>query len=203
MRIPHLISVVICMVGLLVLQNCGPKGDGCEEHEPVHSYYKISDTDKSKIPFTGADTLVYISTDGDTATLYGQGRNEFTEKVAEKWNPDPACSQYDYRYFENIEFTFKGNNASLNSIFIDFNAAYTLDQANADVVIGSVMYHTYFKALNHPLNYIDTVKINSNTYKGMMIYEGYGENDFLPCIYNYQYGFLKITTLNKVWLRKI
>lgn len=200
MRLSRLIPVAICMVGMLLLQNCGPKGDGCEEHEPVHSYYKISEADKDKIPFTGTDTLVYISTDGETAILYGQGKKAFNEKVAEKWDPDPGCSTYDYNYFQNIEFTYRGSHPDLNYIFIDFNASvYGPAQTEADITIGEVRYSTYFGRIHNSSNYIDSVNIKSITYQGRKIF---GDAN-LPCVYNYQFGFLQITTSNKVWLKQL
>jgi hypothetical protein len=203
MRIFRLMPVAFCVIGMFVLQNCGPKGDGCEEHEPVNTYYNISAADKSKIPFTGTDTLVYISTDGDTAVLYGQGKSAFTEKVAQKWDPDPGCSTYDYNFFENIEFVYKGNHPDLNFIHVDINASvYAPKKTNADIIIGTLLYQTYLASLNYTPDYVDSVVINSKSYKGLMIYEGYGETHFFPYIYHYQYGLLKITT-SKVWLKKI
>jgi hypothetical protein len=195
-----LLPVAFCLIGMFALQNCGPKGDGCEEHETVNKYYNISADDKSKIRFTGTDTLVYISTDGDTAVLYGQGKRAFTEKVAEKWDPDPGCSTYDYDCFENIEFTYRGSHPDLNYIFFDFNAGiYSPLQANADIKIGTVLYGPYLGALNYTPDYKDTVIINTVTYRGKKIP---GKSN-LPCIYNYQYGFLKIITVNKIWLKRI
>lgn len=200
MRIFYLIPVSICMMGLLLLQSCGPKGDGCEEHEPVNSYYNISDAEKSRIPFTGTDTLVYISSNGDTAILYGQGKKAFTDKVAVKWDPDPGCGTYDYNNIENVEFTFIGNHHDLNRIFIDLNAGiYSPDEAKADIVIGSILYRTYLQALNHPSNYIDSITIGGITYFGIKIY---GEMN-MPYLYNREYGLLQITTSGKTWLKKI
>jgi hypothetical protein len=200
MRISRLIPVAFCVIGMLVLQNCGPKGDGCEEHEPVNMYYNISADDKSKIPFTGTDTLVYISTDGDTAVLYGQGKSAFTEKVAQKWDPDPGCSTYDYNFFENIEFVYKGNHPDLNFIHVDINASvYAPKKTNADITIGVVSYSTYLGSLNYIPDYKDTVLINSFLYHGWKIVGTLN----IPCVYNYQHGFLKIITVNKIWLKRI
>jgi hypothetical protein len=198
-----LLPVAFCVIGMLVLQNCGPKGDGCEEHAPVNTFYNMKSFDKAKILLTGTDTLVYISTDGDTAVLYGQGKKAFTEKVAKKWDPDPGCSTYDYSYFENIEFTYRGNNPGLNYIFFDFKASlYAPAQTYADITIGNRLYKTYLGVINATTLYDDTVIINSKLYIGKRIYEGYGETNSLPYIYHYQYGLLKITT-SKVWLKKI
>jgi hypothetical protein len=202
MRIFSLVPVAFCSIGMFALQNCGPKGDGCEEHAPVNTYYNISNADKSKIPFSGTDTLVYFSTDGDTAVLYGQGKKAFTEKVAEKWDPDPGCSTYDYNYFENIECVYKGTHPDLNYIFIDFNASvYAPKKTNADIIIGSRTYYAYLGVIDDVSLYNDNVVINSKSYVGKNIYEGHGQYT-LPYLYNYQYGLLRITT-SKLWFKNI
>jgi hypothetical protein len=177
--------------------------DTCEEHEPVSTYYSISAADKSKIPFTGTDTLVYFSSDGDTAILYGQGKKAYNEKVAVDRDHDPGCGKYDYNYFENIEFTYQGSHPDLNYFFIDFNAGiYAPIQTNADLKIGAVTYSVYLGRMNNSSNYQDSVTINSTIYLGRKLFSEENEES-LHCLYNYQYGFLQITTLNKVWLKQI
>jgi hypothetical protein len=196
LRIPHLILLPICLIGLSFLQSCVM--DTCEEHEPVSTYYSISAADKSKIPFTGTDTLVYISTDGDTAILYGQGKKVYNEKVAVDRDPDPGCTKNDYNYFENIEFTYRGDHPNLRYIFIDFNASsYGPEQTRADIVVGASSCSAYFGRLHNSNNYIDSVTINSITYSGRKIFDDAN----LSFIYNLQYGFLQISTSNRVWLK--
>lgn len=178
---------------LLQLFSCQPE-ENCPERETKYSQYNISEDDKSKIPFTGTDTLVYISNDGDTAILYGRGKKAFIDEVVAKTSINPACPHYDYDYFENIEFLYRGNNAELNRIFIDFNASVNSPkQTNADFTIGSVNYSTYLGALNHPLNYEDSTIINLRTFYGIKI----GGEQNLPYLYNHEYGIIKLQLLIK------
>ena len=198
MKIKYILLTSSAIFSLLLLQNCGP-GE-CEPHTPTHTKYSISAADKSKIPFTGTDTLVYISTDGDTAILYGQGKKVFIDAVQKNSGGDPGCPKVNYNDFENIEFTYKGNNWNLNYIFIDINASvYAPAQTNADITIGQTKYNTYLGSLNYESKYLGSVEINSNYYLGKEIV-GFAN---LPCLYNYKFGFLKITTANKVWLKKM
>lgn len=184
---------------LLQLFSCQPE-ENCPERETKYSQYYISEDDKSKIPFTGTDTLVYISNQGDTAILYGQGKKAFIDEVVAKTSINPACPHYDYNYYENIEFLYTGKNPELNRIFIDFNASiYSPLQTNADITIGIIKYATSLGFLNYIPNYQDSVQISSIYYIGRKI----TRDSKRPCLYNYQYGFIEITTDdNTIWLRK-
>lgn len=89
---------------------------------------------------------------------------------------------------------YRGNNAELNRIFIDFNASVNSPkQTNADFTIGSVNYSTYLGALNHPLNYEDSTIINLRTFYGIKI----GGEQNLPYLYNHEYGIIKLQLLIK------
>jgi hypothetical protein len=92
------------------------KGDPCAG-SPAHTYnYYISDDNKSKIPYTGTDTLIFISDRGDTAKLYGQGKQTYNDVTSKPSSIDPDCSNLDYTYYENIQINFVGNNPNLNQI---------------------------------------------------------------------------------------
>lgn len=176
------------------LYSCQPN-ESCPERETKYSQYYISEDDKSKTPFTGTDTLVYISNEGDTAILYGQGKKAFIEEVAQKTSADPGCPHYDYNYFENIEFFYKGSNPELNLIFIDFNASvYSPIQTNADFFVNSRKYSGYLGFINNNANYSDSLKLLDNT-----IYYGIDAGIF----YNCKYGLLRVTTDHDTWLLNV
>lgn len=200
MKIKHVLLTGSAMFGLLLLQNCGP-GE-CDEHVPTHTEYNISSADKSKIPFTGTDTLVYISTDGDTAILYGQGKKVFMEKVAQNNAGDPRCPRIDYNYFENIEFTFTGDNPYLNRISLDISATTDAPALTIlDLRINSVNLSSSFTASNYETHYKDSVTINQITYYGFKA-SPIGVSSFFY-IYNYHYGILQIKMDNKLWFNKL
>ena len=61
--------IVLCLIATTFA--CGDKDDGCGERKDA--YYYLSADAKSKIPYTGTDTLVFVSNTGDTARCIGQG----------------------------------------------------------------------------------------------------------------------------------
>lgn len=195
MKTKSLLLFVPAMCGLLLLQNCGPKGDGCEEHEPVNTYYNISDLSKSKILFSSTDTMVYISINGDSATLYGQGEKKYYEKLAQKWNPDPACPDYDYDYLQHVQYTFKGNHPILKEIIFSAFVDNIKDQ-NALVSLNSIYKNDGYRIafINNESRYIDSVNINGVIYYGFTIYSG--PTKFL---YNWKYGFLSLYIDGLTW----
>jgi hypothetical protein len=194
---PKNIIPFILLIGLLE-QSCGPK-EGCDDHESKNTYYKINEATKSKIPFSGTDTLVYISMDGDTATLIGQGKKSYTEKVAVKLSTDPSCPAYDYDYFEHIEFSHMGNSLGLGKIFVDITA--TIDPffmfSDANIDIGDSHSKAPLETISDARNYNVEVIIDSISISGVKI--SINPNNF--CIYNYQYGILQIVSEGKSWKR--
>ena len=58
---------------VMLIQSCS-KTDPCPKGQ--ENYYNLTDEEKSKIPYTGTDTLVFISDKSDTATLIGKGKSQ-------------------------------------------------------------------------------------------------------------------------------
>jgi hypothetical protein len=53
---------------IMLTQSCS-KDNNCGDTSDVINNYIIEDSNKAKMPYTGTDTLVFISDKGDTATL--------------------------------------------------------------------------------------------------------------------------------------
>jgi hypothetical protein len=202
LRMKLLFLFLICLPSLLLTEACSLLvGDGinCGDGPKTHSFY-MSESDKSKIPFSGTDTLTYKGTNGELALLYGQGLVKKASCESADNMADPGCPD-DANCYESISVSYTGDNPHLNRIFLRYIAnKYDPAHSTFDLTIG---YHTFDEYslgyLNYSTNYADTVVINSIVYLGRKITIDAPNN--YSVIYNYQHGVLKITTSNVEWLK--
>lgn len=180
----------------MLTQSCF-KDASCGDTNDIVNNYNISADDKSKIPFKGNDTLIYISDAGDTATLIGTGKKIFINQVRKNISGNADCPKYTEDNNETISIECNGDNTELNKLKYKIygNTERTKIELTANVYIG-IDYPYY---LNTPVLYTDSVNIGNELYKGTPIIWS-GNN----ALYNYNYGFLKIQ-LNggKIWLLKM
>jgi hypothetical protein len=191
-----LVSCGVCLSG------CSPS-EKCQEEEPSqHTEYRLSSDDKSRIPFTGTDTLIFVSNLGDTAVLYAEGKEQYMETVSSNRNTDPGCPFFDYAYYEHIGFSWKGLHPRFrklrHSYFAKgesfYNQAY-LD--NEEVGFSGLEY------ANRESAYTENILINGTNYKAVSLIPR--ANDTAGAIlYNYHFGILKIRQQNGTqWTRKL
>lgn len=193
MKIARLIRIVISLFGLFLMQNCGP-GE-CEPHTPIHTTYNINIADKSKIPFSGTDTLVYFNTDADTAIFLGQGKKEFIEEVPYNRGGDPGCPRIDYNYYEHIEYIFKSDHSILKELIFSAYVDNKKDE-NALMCLNTIYKNNGYrlKSVNAEPLYKDSVEIKGTIYYGLTVYSG--STKFL---YNWKYGFLSLYINDETW----
>jgi hypothetical protein len=75
------------------------------------TYYYLSEEDKAKVPYTGTDTLVFVSNTNDTAVCIGQGKKQFFTIDYDSGNPDCKPPEFYYEAYRN---TFKSAPSKLN-----------------------------------------------------------------------------------------
>jgi hypothetical protein len=159
----------------------------------THNYY-VSPDNKSKIPYTGTETLVFVSNTGDTVTLYGQGKQSAANVFSAPSSNDPDCGNIiSYWDFENILITFKGSNIVFNKFVYGLGYSYMLNGFNPPTPISDnglgfelssgngafISFGTSAAYANDSTKYVDTVTINGSLYKGVDLY------DSSKVIYNY------------------
>jgi hypothetical protein len=173
---------------LLLFAACS-KQSPCSDYTSKTFNYLLPDSTKSQIPYIGNETLTFISNQGDTAILVGQGKNNYILKEKVKVSSNPECPQEDNYSYEHIDIEYQGNNFNLfnviysmyidkyNSIYINVNIN---DKANYFADIGV---------------YNDISRYNSPINVGSNIINGYNFNreDGKPAfIYNKNVGILSI-----------
>ena len=195
MKTKLLYSTIISL--LFIIQACKRTEPDCGDLSDIITNYNIADSNKAKIPYTGTDTLVFVSNTGDTATLIGQGKNTHYESVKSNISGGD-CPRSSVLNYQNIEINFESpNDTNLTTIFLKVNRP-----------INAVNY-TYLKLFlntkglsSFPLellkNYDDSVLINKEYIKGYYI-----DSNKNQVLYNYQKGIIKLIDFkNKIWLIK-
>ena len=198
-KINHIFFFSLTFFGLTFFSSCKRNdSSGCPDTTP--SYYYLSADDKNKIPFTGTDTLIYVSNTGDTAKLFGQEKKDYYNNVR-SYGGNPDCSQGSSNY-ENTLLTFSRNNTVLNNLkyclYIDVITSFS----GLDISIDNTSFNGWiFAAINNESNYKDKVLINNQLYNVIKLK---ANNDSTSVIfYNHLYGILKIQlSNNQTWLKQ-
>jgi hypothetical protein len=177
--------IVLCFIATTFA--CGDKDDGCGERKD--RYYYLSADAKSKIPYTGTDTLVFVSNTGDTARCIGQGTQVSYESVLSA-GPCPGSQEYEVNSTSyvgdlNIEISLRVNRNRIVITMQDSEHSIGFSQ------VGDLRVYSY----------MPSITIDSVTY--MHVHEL--DNNlqlFRKIIFNQQYGIIQINHLNnKIWNR--
>lgn len=93
---------VLLVAFLFSLYSCGPKDPDCmnTQYETVN----LTSGDEAKIPYTGYDTLHFLSKQGDTCILRGTGKQYFYEDVNE--TSIPVCPPTRTTHYQGFSINF-------------------------------------------------------------------------------------------------
>jgi len=188
---------LLCIIAIILLQSCDKDSSPCRNSE-TNIYYNIADSNKAKIPYSGTDTLVFISDQGDTATLVGQGKKTYYITNTRDNSGNADCQWLVNKHYENVEINFAGNNQLL------FNIYYRIAKTDFDPInltgiefiinkqnrIGSTLENAFYYLPKQ-----DSIFIN-NIYKS----GGYINND-KTILYNNDLGILKMNLPTFTWTK--
>jgi len=182
----------------MLIQSCA-KDISCGDTNDIVNNYNISADDKSKIPFKGNDTLIYISDAGDTAFLVGTGKKAFIDQVRKNISGNADCPKYSVDNKETISIEYNGDNTELNKL--KYKIYGNSEKTEIEFTINNLYGITYPYNFNTPVFYTDSVSIGNKFYIGRPL--GLNSPNY-KALYNYNYGFLKIQLSGgKTWLLKI
>ncbi len=192
------IKVLFVLMAFGLLLSCS-KDTGCGNANDIVNNYNISADDKSKIPFKGNDTLVYISDVGDTAVLVGTGKIVFIDQVRKDISGNADCPKYSVDNNETISIEYTGDNNELNKL--KYKIYGNMEKTEIEFTFNNFYGITYPYNFNTPVFYTDSVSIGNQFYIGRPL--GLNSPNY-KALYNYNYGFLKIQISgSKTWLLKI
>ena len=181
-----LISILILFI---LTQSCS-KESPCNNYTSQTFSYKLSENTKNQIPFKGTDTLTYISNNGDTAILIGQGKNNYILNSKIRVSNNPACpAEFDNYSNEFVDIKYKGTNPNLFEIFIRYYNENPFGDENTTVYLNAKSeYNAYSGYFNNVSYYINLIEINNAKIYAIKIFGS--ENN--PIYYNKNYGIIQI-----------
>ena len=182
-----------------------PKPTSCE---PTVQNYYLTGGDKAKIPYTGSDTLVFISNTNDTVTAIGSGKILGFEITDNHSAPD--CPRYtDENIYENYTCNFLDKNKNpFISITLTSNSFRTNNNSLVDVTM--IFNNLYFYLLAYDIshmgswNYISSITFNGKQYKDVSCAYKDDADHNSKLYYNQQYGIIRVELNNQqiVWTLK-
>lgn len=186
-------NILPLLITMSLISSCS-RDPNCPK--ATETYYKISEEDKSKIPFSSnkyEDTLVFISDAGDTAALIGEGLRHYN--LAKPYIGNPDCGVTHTDYFENRMFTFlSGVNSKLSQINLNNTFNEISKETIVEISIDNLeRIKAGFDFINYDINYNDSLLLNGKYIKGVNL-SGY-------LLYNKQFGILKIVYGSVTWIR--
>jgi hypothetical protein len=184
---------------MFFIQNCSKDPGPCGGQK---TYYYLSEEDKAKVPYTGKDTLVFVSNTNDTAVCIGQGKKQFFTVEYDSGNPDCKPPEYYYEAYKN---TFKSTPSKLN-----FEVTlYKKDKSGLEAIHflnnneTEIDYKIYLIDIGNINvgNYKDSINIFGVWHKSVTISNGLGNPLNGAVFYNKKDGFLVISNSDslKIW----
>lgn len=189
--ITKLLSIILL---IMLTQSCS-KDSACKNTE-TNIYYNIADSNKAKIPYTGTDTLVFVSDQGDTATLIGQGKQTYYVKNTRNNSGNADCQWIENKNYEDFKINFKGLDNKIDFIDYMLNSGNNTGLTGFEININNMQKSEYnFEYSSDFLPIEDSIYFNSKYIKGGYI------NDNKSILYNRQYGILKFTIISKIYIK--
>ena len=100
----NLYLILTLAITSLWLYSCDPnKQDPCQDS---YKTVNLTDFQKTRCPYSGNDTLIFISNQNDTAYCYGKGKRTYYITKEEASSPD--CHNYSKN--ETVEYSYVSNN---------------------------------------------------------------------------------------------
>ncbi|MFZ4798984.1 MAG: hypothetical protein ACOYMA_15895 [Bacteroidia bacterium] len=135
-------TIKLLSIFLLVIfnQSCSKDKGSCGGNK---TNYYLSDVDKAKVPYTGTDTLVFVSNINDTAICIGQGKKLFY--TSRSFSVNAGECEDDTYYYEAYNYKFKDRNK-----FLDIDLNIWKDNLKiTDVISINIKENTYGTLLSY------------------------------------------------------
>jgi hypothetical protein len=189
MKTAKLFQTQSLLLFLLLFVACS-KQSPCNDYTSKTFNYLLPDSTKAQIPYTGKETLTFISNQGDTAILKGQGKNNYMKNEKVKVSSNPECPQEDNYSYERVDIEYKGNNFNLFNVFYSLEVDKWKDKRtnvyfNQNSSNSHLAYTEYY---NDTSRYNIQIQCGSKIIIGLKIQ---GKNND-PIIYNKSYGIIQI-----------
>jgi len=168
-------------------------------------HYNLSEEDKSKVPYTGYDTLVFVSNTNDTAVCIGQGKKQYYLRTVIPNYTINNCSIPSTDNYEAYNYKFSSNNSKFD---IDFNIYQKYGEGIGSKTINIIYNNKYeFVLFLSQINkkssdsYIDSIITQEVWYKDVSITFLNFDKSLNRLFYNQEFGIIKIQNSDstEVW----
>jgi hypothetical protein len=205
MRISNFIyskSFMLLLFCIFLLSCAKQEKNNCGYDHTTDIYYKLSDEAKAHFPYSGNDSLVFVSNEGDTAVLIGQDKRNYDE-ITTSVNGMADCGstpQYTY-HNENISASFISNDPTIHKLSLVYcteNEQFDDKTNEIKVFVNDIaLSKSNLEFINGNLSSKDSIILNG-TYQSGTYLEIHGKRVLL----NYTLGILKFTdTDTKIWVK--
>lgn len=187
-KLTKFLSIILI---IMLTQSCS-KDSACKNSE-TNIYYNIADSNKTKIPYKGNDTLVFVSDQGDTATFIGQSKKTYYITNSRNNSGNADCQWIENKNYENVDLSFTDIVSESKKLSISVFS----ELVNSNIMLTSIDIYLDNKLLigrafqfidNEPIG--DSVLINGAYLKGVFL-----DSD-KTILFNYNQGILKYGDLN-------
>lgn len=173
----------------VVMQSC-VSPDKQEPCEVIIKTNNLTDFQKTRCPYTGNDTLIFMSNQNDTAFCYTRGKLTSFERKDESTSMD--CKIYaDY---EILEYKYDCSNKKLADK-ISIKLAKSRNSAELVVDIGTYNIMEYLVVIDDQY-YINNINANNRTYKTRVI--RFNPNGPDTLFYNHSDGIVRLAYKDKL-----
>ena len=192
------IKILNLLILIILVHGCKKETD-CGDQTTITNFYYVSNEYKSKIPYSGNDTIIYASDANDTAKLICSEKKIYFEEYIQNIGSND-CQRKAITKYENIIFDFIDTKRLFNSFSVNFNRPNLNGTSPYFTSINLTINNTLsvsnsFEYLKNTTSSKDSVSVGNIYYLGNYIDD---ENKFV--LYNNIKGFLKFKTLdNKKW----
>ena len=170
-------------------------------------HYNLSEEDKSKVPYTGYDTLVFVSNTNDTAICIGQGKKQFYLRTVIPNYTINNCTIPSTDNYEAYNYKFSSNNDKFSidfNMYKDSKAGIGLISETIEIKFNEIVdFLFYIDDIGkiRKKNYLDSLEINKYFYKNVHFSFQNFKLDLHKIFYNKEFGILKIQNSDstEVW----
>jgi hypothetical protein len=183
-------------------QACKRSEPDCGDLSDEITNYNIADSNKAKIPYTGTDTLVFVSNSNDTAVLIGQGKKSF-QTTTRNSIAGGDCPKSAVNNYQNIQINFIGNDSTIKNINFNVyknNQLLTPSFTDFDISIDNLLIATNnFEYVNYQFKSPNDSIILDNKYQKGVFIDNYSNKTTL---FNFAKGLLRFKDKNnKTWTK--
>jgi len=188
------LSLFFTTLILLSLQSCSDNRCNYGANDRYINY-NIPDSNKAKIPYTGTDTLIFVSDVGDTATLIGHGKNTYYKTVTRDLGFSADCPGTEYSRYENVDYEFSGNNPMFDNLILRLYMYEKIVPKHPYLEVKTTQNFRVLGSFEYSHG-SDSILLNGSFVNGVFI------DDASTILFNNTLGILKFNKINNsTWIK--